>query len=110
MYVENSTKCDIILINIYERGLFMPNDEMTLEQAQERIVELTEQVEQLTQNNNDLTSQLDTLQNDNKSLRDLNQKYFNKLIAQERTPENEDKNEDEEIPTCEDFAMDFKFD
>ena len=88
----------------------MPNDEMTLEQAQERIVELSEQVEQLTQNNNDLTSQIDTLTNDNKSLRELNQKYFNKLIAQERTPENDDKDDDEEIPTCEDFAKDFKFD
>lgn len=75
---------------------------MTLEEAQARIVELTEENEALTserdslsQNNADLTTECE-------KLRKMNQTYFNKLIAQHDKP---DKPEDEETPpTCEEFA------
>lgn len=76
----------------------------TLEEAQARIVELDEQVAELTnerdtlsQNNTDLAQQLE-------QVRTLNQKYFNKLCAQNSEPGNKNDNEEKEVPTCEEFA------
>lgn len=77
---------------------------MTLEEAQAKILELQEQNAQLTnerdtlsQNNADLTGELE-------SVKKLNQQYFNKL-SQQYIP-TEDKNDDDEneVPSCEDFA------
>lgn len=75
---------------------------MTLEEAQDRILELQDQVTQLTnerdtlsQNNTDLSTELD-------SVRKLNQKYFNKLSAQSQKQEEEEP--EETAPTCEEFA------
>lgn len=77
---------------------------MTLEEAQARILDLTEQVTALTnerdtlsQNNNDLNTQLE-------DVRKLNQTYFNKLLAQNSGQEDKNNNEDEEVPSCEEFA------
>lgn len=77
---------------------------MTLEEAQAQIIELTEQVTQLTseketlsQNNTDLTNQLE-------DVRKLNQTYFNKLLAQNSEPAGKNNNEEDEAPTCEEFA------
>lgn len=81
---------------------------MTLEEAQERIIELTEQNQTLTAQNESLTSNNETLTAENENLRTLNQKYFNKLIAQE-TPEDDHKDEPEEVPTCEEFAKQLDF-
>lgn len=76
---------------------------MTLEEAQAQIVELNEKVTELTnerdalsQNNADLTTQCN-------SLRELNQKYFNKLTAQYSHSEEEVQQEDTP-QTCEEFA------
>lgn len=76
---------------------------MTLEEAQARIIELTEENEQLTnerdslsQNNNELTTECE-------KLRKMNQNYFNKLIAQHEG--NDDPGEPEKEPiSCEAFA------
>ena len=77
---------------------------MTLEEAQERIIELTEQVQTLTGQNETLSQNNETLTAECENLRTLNQKYFNKLIAQE-TPENDNGDpEPEEIQSCEEFA------
>jgi len=77
---------------------------MTLEEAQERIIELTEQNQTLSAQNETLSQNNETLTAECENLRTLNQKYFNKLIAQE-TPENDNgEGEPEEIPTCEEFA------
>lgn len=76
----------------------------TLEQAREaivdlqaRVTELTNERDTLSQNNNQLTQELE-------SVRTLNQKYFNKLSAQFQDQEGKNDNEDKEAPSCEDFA------
>lgn len=76
----------------------------TLEEAQAEIVRLNEVLTEtqnerdtLSQNNNDLTA-------DNDRLRKLNQSYFNKLSAQFPTQGNKTNNDDDEVPTCEEFA------
>lgn len=76
----------------------------TLEKAQEAILDLQNQVTELkterdtlSQNNNQLTQELE-------SVRTLNQKYFNKLSAQFQDQEGKNNNEDAEAPSCEDFA------
>lgn len=77
---------------------------MTLEEAQARILELTEENQNLTTQNQTLSQNNETLTQENENLRTINQKYFNKLIAQE-TPENKkDDEEPDKIPTCEEFA------
>lgn len=77
---------------------------MTLEEAQERILELTEQNQNLTTQNQTLSQNNENLTAEVENLRTINQKYFNKLIAQE-TPENKpDDEEQDETPSCEEFA------
>ncbi len=80
---------------------------MTLEEAQAEIIRLNEQVTELTnerdtlsQNNTNLTGELE-------SVRKLNQQYFNKLSAQ-YSPEGEKDDGEEEAPSCEDFAKTLK--
>ena len=80
----------------------------TLEEAQARIIELEDE-------KNNLTSERDTLLQNNKDLetqcedlRTLNQKYFNRLIAQDTAENNKEDEESEEIPTCEEFAKNIK--
>ena len=74
----------------------------TLEAAQERILELEEQVTNLTTERDSLSNEKDVLTNANDALRTLNQKYFNKLIAQESKEDG--KPDDKEVETCEQFA------
>lgn len=76
---------------------------MTIEEAQERILELTEQVQNLTTERDSLSQNNESLTNELSEVRKLNQKYFNRLIAQEEKPEPEEE-EEEKIPTCEEFA------
>ena len=76
----------------------------TLEEARAEIIrlqeantELTNERDTLSQNNNTLTQELE-------SVRKLNQQYFNKLSAQySPEPDKNDKDE-EEVQSCEDFA------
>lgn len=78
---------------------------MTLEEAQEKIIELTEQVNTLTQERDNLTESNNTLTADNESLRSLNQKYFNKLIAQDVQDNGDGQGDGDDVaPTCEEFA------
>ena len=77
---------------------------MTLEEAQERIIELTEQNQNLTTQNETLSQNNESLTQECENLRTLNQKYFNKLIAQETPENNAGGQEPEEVPTCEEFA------
>lgn len=79
---------------------------MTLEEAQEKILELTEKNQTLTAQNETLTKDKDTLTAECENLRTLNQKYFNKLIAQETPEKEKGDQEQDEIPTCEQFAKD----
>ena len=81
---------------------------MTLEEAQAEILRLQEQ-------NTELQNERDTLSQNNASLtadlekvRTLNQTYFNKLTAQYSEQDGKQKEEEEEAPTCEDFAKTLK--
>lgn len=76
----------------------------TLEQAQAEILrlqeantELTNERDTLSQNNESLTAEIE-------SVRKLNQQYFNKLSAQYSQQEDKNHNETEEVQSCEDFA------
>lgn len=76
---------------------------MTLEEAQAEILRLQEENAQLTnerdtlsQNNTDLTGELE-------SVKKLNQQYFNKL-SQQYVQQDDDDDDDEDVPSCEDFA------
>lgn len=78
----------------------------TLEEAQARILELDEKVTMLTGERDSLSQENDKLKKENEETRSLNQKYFNKLIAQEKdTHENNNGDEGEEVPSCEEFAQ-----
>lgn len=77
---------------------------MTLEEAQAEILRLQEENTQLTnerdtlsQNNTELNGELERVKN-------LNQQYFNKLSQQYIPTDDQDDDQDEEAPTCEDFA------
>lgn len=76
----------------------------TLEEARAEIIrlqelntELTNERDTLSQNNTDMANELE-------SVRQLNQKYFNKLCAQFSPEEDETNDEEEEVPSCEEFA------
>lgn len=76
----------------------------TLEEARSEIIRLNEALTErtnerdtLSQNNAQLTTELE-------SVRKLNQQYFIKLSAQYSQDEHKNDSEDEEVPTCEDFA------
>lgn len=77
-------------------------ENMTLEQALERIVELSEEKHNLVTERDSLRDEANRIQTENENLRRLNQKYFNKLIAQESREEKDP--EPEPVPTCEEFA------
>lgn len=80
----------------------------TLEAAQQRIVELEEEEVQNAANIKTLSDENEKLKNDIENLRTLNQKYFNKLIAQDDSKKIPDE-EGEKVPTCEEFAAALKF-
>ena len=75
----------------------------TVEEAQARIIELEEALTERTNERDTLSQNNASLTQENESLRTLNQKYFNKLSAQFQDQEDE-KDDEEEVPSCEDFA------
>ena len=81
----------------------------TLEAAQQRIVELEEELTQEKTNAKSLSEENEKLKKENEDVRTINQKYFNKLIAQDDTKNHEEDQEGEKVPTCEEFAANLKF-
>lgn len=77
---------------------------MTIEEAQERIVDLEEQLTERTNERDTLSQNNNDLRTENESLRKLNQKYFNKLSAHYSDPAGKNDEDDKEAPTCEEFA------
>lgn len=75
--------------------------DMTLEQAQARIIELTDELATVTGERDQLSHDNETLRTESEELRKLNQKYFNRLIAQDK-PDPEP--EPDPVPSCEEFA------
>lgn len=78
---------------------------MTLEEAQARILELEEENATLRTEGQNYSNRISELERDNQTVRELNQKYFLKLSAQYKPPTPaEDENDEDETPSCEDFA------
>ena len=77
---------------------------MTLEEAQARILELQEQVAELTNERDTLSQNNATQAQELESVRKLNQQYFNKLSAQYSHEADKQDDDEEEVQTCEDFA------
>lgn len=77
---------------------------MTIEDAQEKILELQGKVTELTNERDTLSQNNKNLSSELESVRTLNQKYFNKLSAQFQDQEDKTKNDDKEVQSCEDFA------
>lgn len=75
---------------------------MTLEEAQAEILRLTEANTELTNERDTLSQNNANLSQELENVRTLNQQYFNKLIAQSSPQVKEEP--EEETPTCEEFA------
>lgn len=84
----------------------MPFD--TLEAAQAEIVRLNDELTERTNERDTLSQNNETLTSELEQVRTLNQKYFNKLIAQHSDPDGGGK-EEEPAPSCEEFANTLKF-
>lgn len=76
---------------------------MTLEEAQERILALEGEVAQLTTERDTLSQNNEALTADLENARSLNQRLFERVSSQEEKDVDPD-DEDEEIPTCEEYA------
>ena len=79
-------------------------ESMTLEQALERIVELTEELQDTRTERDNANTAREEAERRSEELREINQRYFNKLQAQENAAENKKEDEGEDVPTCEEFA------
>ena len=76
---------------------------MTLEQAQAKILELQEANTQLTNERDTLSHDKEQLTQELTDVKKLNQQYFNKL-SQQFFPTEDKKDEEQEVPSCEEFA------
>lgn len=81
---------------------------MTLEEAQEQIVNLQNSLTEVTNERDTLKANNQNLTNDLTRVRELNQRYFEKLSAQYVPPGGDNGNDDHEEPTCEEFARTLK--
>ena len=81
---------------------------MTLEEAQEQIVSLNEQITEITNERETLRKNNEKLTADLNRVRELNQRYFERLSQQFVPPGPDPQNEEPPSPTCEDFARSLK--
>ena len=81
---------------------------MTLEEAQEQIVNLQNSFTEVTNERDTLKANNQNLTNDLTRVRELNQRYFEKLSAQYVPPGGDPKDDHEPEPTCEEFAKTLK--
>lgn len=81
---------------------------MTLEEAQEQIVNLQNSLTEVTNERDTLKANNQNLTNDLTRVRELNQRYFEKLSAQYVPPGGDTGSDDHEEPTCEEFARTLK--
>ena len=79
-------------------------DVNTLEEARAEIIRLQEANTELTNERDTLSQNNDTLTQELESVRKLNQQYFNKLSAQYSPGQDENNDDEEEVQSCEDFA------
>lgn len=76
----------------------------TIEEARAEIVRLTDELNQRNADYETLSHDNDTLRNDLDQVRTINQQYFNRLMQQDSKPAGGAPLDDEEAPTCEEFA------
>lgn len=82
----------------------MPNTFNTLEEAQAEIIRLNEALTEVTNERDTLSQNNNTLTGELESVRKLNQQYFNKLSAQYSQEPDKTDDKEEEVQSCEDFA------
>lgn len=87
----------------------MADDFNLVEEYQQQILTLREDNDRLTSERETMSSELETLRADNERLRNLNQTYFNRLIAQDEASHADDPDDDPDPLTCEEFAKTLKF-
>lgn len=80
----------------------------TLEEAQAEIIRLQEENTALANERDTLSQNNETLTGELNSVRELNQKYFNKLTAHYFPEDDKTGKEDEEVVSCEEFAKTLK--
>lgn len=80
----------------------------TLEKAQAEILRQQEKITELTNERDTLSQNIENLTAELGEVRKLNQQYFNKLCAQNTEQENKNNN-DEEVLSCEEFAKTLNF-
>lgn len=78
----------------------------TIEQAQERILELETQLTELTNERDTLSENNNNLSRDLEAARTLNQKLFERVTTKETT---EDDDEGDDVESLEDFAKKLSF-
>lgn len=76
----------------------------TIEEAKAKILELQEQNTKLTNERDTLSQNNETLTGELESVKKLNQQYFNKLSQQFLPTEGKKDDEEQEAPSCEEFA------
>lgn len=76
----------------------------TLEEAQAEIVRLNDELAVRTAERDMLSQNNEALNNELTQVRTINQNYFNRLMAQDSDPAGKTPEDDEEAPTCEEFA------
>ena len=77
---------------------------MTLEEAQAEIIRLQEENTSLTNERDTLSQNNENLTTELENVRKLNQTYFNKLSAQYTEPNGKSTEDDEEPVSCEEYA------
>lgn len=81
---------------------------MTIEEAQEQIVNLQGTITELTNERDTLRTNNENLTADLNRVRELNQRYFERLSQQFVPPGSGPQNEEQTAPSCEDFARSLK--
>ena len=76
----------------------------TLEEARAEILRLNEELTERTNERDTLSQNNEQLTADLESVRKLNQQYFNKLSAQYSQEQDENNDDEEEVQSLEDFA------
>lgn len=76
----------------------------TLEEARAEILRLNDALTAMTNERDTLSQNNATQAQELESVRKLNQHYFNKLSQQYLPEADKNDNDEEEVPTCEEFA------
>lgn len=86
----------------------MPPEFNTLEEARAEILRLNEELNTAQTERDNYSNRITALENENQSVRELNQQYFLKLSQQFQKPDEQNPDEDSEPLSCEDFAKTLK--